>query len=324
MGEFELIDDFFARRQRGRSDVELGIGDDAALIRLPPNNLLVVSTDTLVAGTHFFEDADPQRLGHKALAVNLSDLAAMGAVPCWLSLALTLPRVDEAWLEAFSEGFLALADYYDCQLIGGDTTRGPLSITVSVKGIVPDGHALRRDGARPGDLIYVTGELGGAALALAALQGHIELDQVLLPPLLERLELPQPRVLAGCALRGLASSLIDLSDGLASDLMHILRRSGCAAQVELRQLPLPAALLNQDESQRYTLALAGGDDYELCFTIPESHRGSMETALAHAGVSFTCIGRCVSGTPAIKWLADGCLVPLALSGWDHFGEKHAR
>lgn len=238
MGEFELIRRFFQRPVR-RKDVVLGSGDDCALLSVPAESLLAVSTDTLVAGVHFFADMDPVKLGHKALAVNLSDLAAMGAEPRWVSLALTLPEVDEAWVAGFAQGFLELADFYNVELVGGDMTRGPLSITVSIKGIVPERSALLRSGAQPGDAVFVTGQLGDAALALQQRLAH----QTVSPDyLLTRLEQPEPRILAGMALRGLASSCLDISDGLASDLRHILQASGVSAQIELSQLPLSPAL----------------------------------------------------------------------------------
>ena len=317
MGEFELIRRFFQRPVR-RKDVVLGSGDDCALLSVPAESLLAVSTDTLVAGVHFFADMDPVKLGHKALAVNLSDLAAMGAEPRWVSLALTLPEVDEAWVAGFAQGFLELADFYNVELVGGDMTRGPLSITVSIKGIVPERSALLRSGAQPGDAVFVTGQLGDAALALQQLLAR----QPVSPEyLLKRLEQPKPRILAGMALRGLASSCLDLSDGLASDLRHVLQASGVSAQIELSRLPLSAALKMLPPEQAWQLALAGGDDYELCFTLPEAHRGMLETALQPAAVAVTEIGRIVAGSAEIQWLHRGKPCELTLQGWDHFKEK---
>lgn len=318
MGEFDVIRRFFQRPLR-RKDVVTGSGDDCALLRVPADSLLAVSTDTLVAGVHFFADMDPVRLGHKALAVNLSDLAAMGAEPRWVSLALTLPHVDEAWLAGFSQGFLALADFYNVELVGGDMTRGPLSITVCIKGVVPEKGALHRSGAQPGDGIWVTGELGGAALALQHLLGNKAGAPA--ADLLERLECPRPRIVTGMALRGVASSCLDLSDGLASDLGHILRASGVGAQIELERLPLPAAFASLPEQERWSLALAGGDDYELCFTVPEGERGMLETIIAGRGIVAYEIGRIVGGAPAISWLQDGMTRDLVLQGWDHFKEQ---
>ena len=317
MGEFELIRRYFQRPVR-RKDVILGSGDDCALLSVPADALLAVSTDTLVAGVHFFADMDPRKLGHKALAVNLSDLAAMGAEPRWVSLALTLPEVDEPWVAAFAEGFLALADFYNVELIGGDMTRGPLSMTVSIQGVVPEQCALRRNGAQPGDAVFVTGTLGDAALALQHCLGQRQVTPELLPDLMQKLEQPQPRILAGMALRNLASSCLDISDGLSSDLRHILVASGVSAQIELSQLPLSPALEALPAAQAWQLALAGGDDYELCFTLPEAHRGALQLALQAASIVVTEIGRIVAGEPQIQWLLQGQPQLLALRGWDHF------
>lgn len=317
MGEFELIRRYFQRPVR-RKDVILGSGDDCALLSVPADALLAVSTDTLVAGVHFFADMDPCKLGHKALAVNLSDLAAMGAEPRWVSLALTLPEVDEPWVAAFAEGFLALADFYNVELVGGDMTRGPLSLTVSIKGVVPEQCALRRSGAQPGDAIFVTGTLGDGALALQHCLGQCHVTPDLLPGLMQKLEQPQPRILAGMALRNLASSCLDISDGLSSDLRHILVASGVSAQIELSQLPLSPALEALPAAQAWQLALAGGDDYELCFTLPEAHRGALQLALQAASIVVTEIGRIVAGEPQIQWLLQGQPQLLALRGWDHF------
>ncbi|MBP8126046.1 MAG: thiamine-phosphate kinase [Aeromonadaceae bacterium] len=317
MGEFELIRRYFQRPVR-RKDVVLGSGDDCALLSVPADALLAVSTDTLVAGVHFFADMDPRKLGHKALAVNLSDLAAMGAEPRWVSLALTLPEVNESWVAAFAEGFLALADFYNVELIGGDMTRGPLSMTVSIKGVVPEQCALRRNGAQPGDAIFVTGTLGDGALALQHCLGKLQVASDELPGLMQKLEQPQPRILAGMALRNLASSCLDISDGLSSDLQHILVASGVGAQIELSQLPLSPALEELPATQAWQLALAGGDDYELCFTLPEAHRGALLLALQAASVTVTEIGRIVAGEPLIQWLEQGQPRLLTLQGWDHF------
>lgn len=317
MGEFELIRRYFQRPVR-RKDVVLGSGDDCALLSVPADALLAVSTDTLVAGVHFFADMDPVKLGHKALAVNLSDLAAMGAEPRWVSLALTLPEIHENWVAGFAEGFLALADFYNVELIGGDMTRGPLSITVSIQGVVPERGVLRRNGAQPGDAVFVTGQLGDAALALQHCLGKCHVAPELLPAVISRLEQPEPRILTGMALRNLASSCLDISDGLSSDLQHILKASGVSAQIELSQLPLSPALSDLPNEQAWQLALAGGDDYELCFTLPESQRGMLQLALQAAAVPVTEIGRIVAGEPHIQWLQQGQPQALVLQGWDHF------
>jgi len=318
MGEFELIEKYF-KVPHARKDVVMGPGDDCALLTLPADTMLAVSTDTLVSGVHFFPDMDPVDLGYKALAVNLSDLAAMGAEPRWVSLALTLPAVNEAWVAGFAEGFLELAEYYNVALVGGDMTRGPLSITVSVKGSVPAGRALMRSGARVGDGIYVTGTLGDAALALSHLLGKRTLNENQLAAVLPRLDHPHPRILAGQGLRGLASSALDLSDGLASDLGHILKASGVRAQIDLDLLPLSPVLQDAVPARdAWQLALAGGDDYELCFTVPQEHHGALDTALANCGVRFTRIGRIQAGDPGIDYVQDEQPVELHLKGWDHF------
>lgn len=321
MNEFEIIKHYFTA-DSGRKDVIMGPGDDCALLQVPAQTLLAVSTDTLVSGVHFFADMDPSALGHKALAVNLSDLAAMGADPRWVSLALTLPAVDEAWIKGFCAGFFELAEYYNVALIGGDMTRGPLSITVTVHGTLPEGKGLRRSGARIGDGIYVTGTLGDAALGLKAALGEIGVPAPHLEFVRNKLEHPHPRILAGQALRDIASSALDISDGLAGDLGHIVAASGVRAQLELEQLPLSEAMLaSVSREQAWQLALTGGDDYELCFTVPESHRGLLDTALSHCGVKFTRIGRLVPGEPGLELLADGRPCELELHGWDHFRSR---
>jgi thiamine-monophosphate kinase len=317
LSEFDLIGQYFANLTTSREDVLLGIGDDAALLEVPPGQVLVVSVDTLVAGVHFFADVSPESLGHKSLAVNLSDLAAMGAEPAWATLALTLPAVTPSWLEAFAGGFARLAASHGLALVGGDTTRGPLSITVQVHGLVPVGQALQRRGARVGDLIYVTGSLGEAALALKKrLAG---LGDALSPALLQRLEKPQPRIEAGLALRGLASSAIDLSDGLLADLGHILTASGVGARIALQQLPLAPAVADWiAESGEWTVALAGGDDYELCFTAAADHREEIQHLSQQMNLAMSCIGQveAMPGLRAIK--ADGQPWDATITGFDHF------
>lgn len=318
MNEFEIIKHYFTVASH-RKDVLMGPGDDCALLQLPANSVLAVSTDTLVSGVHFFADMDPMALGHKALAVNLSDLAAMGADPCWVSLALTLPEVDESWIKGFCAGFFELAEYYNVALVGGDMTRGPLSITVTVHGTLPEGKGLRRNGARVGDGIYVTGNLGDAALGLQQVLGNIIVPEPHQDFVRTKFEHPHPRILAGQALRDIASSALDLSDGLAGDLAHVARASGMRAQLELEQLPLSAAMrASVSREQGWELALTGGDDYELCFTVPELHRGLLETALAHCGVKFTRVGRMLAGEPGVELTAEGRPYQLASKSWDHF------
>lgn len=322
-GEFELITRYFDRVTSSRRDVEKGIGDDCALLTLSEKQTLAISTDTLVEGVHFLRDIHPADLGYKALAVNLSDLAAMGADPAWLTLAITLPSVDEAWLKAFSDSLFELLDYYDMQLIGGDTTRGPLSLTLGIHGLVPQGRALKRSGARPGDWIYVTGTLGDSAAGLALLQHHMKIDDPVAHEMLIKRHLrPMPRILQGQALRDLASAAIDLSDGLISDLSHILKASDCGARLNLDALPLSEVMkLNFEPEQALKWALSGGEDYELCFTVPEINRGALDVALGHYGVPFTCIGQMAPQSEGLVLLQDGKPVQHSLKGFDHFGAK---
>lgn len=319
MGEFELIRRYFQRPPR-RDDVVLGSGDDCALLAVPAGELLAVSTDTLVSGVHFFAEVDPRALGHKALAVNLSDLAAMGAQARWASLALTLPAVDEAWVAAFAAGFLALADEHQVELVGGDMTRGPLSITVTIQGTVPQEGALRRSGARPGDDLYVSGALGGAALALQHLLGKRSLSAEILASLRRALEWPQPRLALGKGLQGLASAALDLSDGLASDLRHLLAASGVGAEVALEQIPLPAPLGALPPEEAWALALAGGDDYELCFSAPPQQAAAIQALAARLACPVTPIGRITERAGELDWQHSGQPVAPHWQGWDHFKE----
>lgn len=318
--EFDLIARYFTRPA---PQARLGVGDDAALLAVTPGMELAVSTDMLVAGRHFFPDADPYLLGHKALAVNLSDLAAMGAEPRWATLALALPAADPAWLERFSAGFFDLAARFRVDLVGGDTTRGPLNLSVTVLGEVAPGQALRRDGAKPGDDIWVSGELGGAALGLGQLLGELSADLALeadaLSACLARLHAPEPRVALGRALAGLAHAAIDLSDGLLADLGHILERSGLGARVELAALPVHAALrprLSHPLARR--CLLVGGDDYELCFTTAPDQAEAVRAAGRQAGVAVTRIGR-IEPEPGLRLLdADGAPLEMRERGYDHF------
>ncbi|WP_147195755.1 thiamine-phosphate kinase [Pantoea sp. CCBC3-3-1] len=322
-GEFELITRYFDRVTSSRRDVEKGIGDDCALLNLPDKQTLAISTDTLVEGVHFLRDIHPADLGYKALAVNLSDLAAMGADPAWLTLALTLPEVNEAWLKDFSDSLFELLDYYNMQLIGGDTTRGPLSLTLGIHGLVPQGRALKRSGARPGDWVYVTGTLGDSAAGLALLQHRIRInDPAVHEALIKRHLRPMPRILQGQALRDLASAAIDISDGLISDLGHILKASGCGARLNLEALPLSEVMKKHfDPEQAIRWALSGGEDYELCFTVPEINRGALDVALGHYGVPFTCVGQLAPQSEGIVLLQDGKPVEINLKGFDHFDAR---
>lgn len=317
LSEFELITRYFAHATAARDDTVLGIGDDCALLQVPPDRQLAVSMDTLVAGRHFLPEVAPDALGHKALAVNLSDLAAMGATPAWATLALTLPHADPAWLAAFAHGFGALAQCHHVQLVGGDTTRGPLAITVQVHGFTRPGQAWRRDGARIGDRIYVSGTLGDAALALRILQGAEAMD-VDLAPLRRRLDWPQPRLDVATALAGLVGAAIDISDGLGADLAHICAASGVAAELVLADLPLSGAVRSAVQHRAdWSLPLAGGDDYELVVCIPATRCGTVDR-LCDAGLDLTPVGHIVAGRGVHLRYPDGRYSEEIPHGFDHF------
>lgn len=323
LSEFSLIDRYFADHAPNRPDVALGIGDDAALLIPPAGQQLVVTLDTLVADVHFFADADPEGIGHKALAVNLSDLAAMGATPAWVTLALTLPQVDEIWLAAFCRGFFTLADRYGVQLIGGDTTQGPVTvISVQAHGFAPPGLGLRRTGAQPGDGVYITGTPGDAGLALAAAFGKATVAAEYRAYLQARLERPEPRIAQGLALRGIASAAIDVSDGLAQDLSHILKRSGVGALLEVEQLPLSLALsASLDCDAAITTALISGDDYELCFTAPPDRVALLDAAAKNWDCRCTRIGVITAEAGLRLMDAQGSIFQLDRLGYDHFGNS---
>ncbi|MGI2259110.1 thiamine-phosphate kinase [Shewanella sp. GXUN23E] len=318
MKEFQLIENFFSGRGPLRRDVLLGIGDDCAVVQPAANKSLAISVDTLVEGVHFFPNMPADALGYKALAVNLSDLASMGAEPSWFTLALTLPQADELWLRRFSEGLLEAADYYGIALIGGDTTRGPKSITITVNGQLPEGKALTRRGAKAGDWIYVTGTLGDSALGLQLLQGKQQARPEHREFLIGRHYRPTPRVLAGQCLRGLASSAIDLSDGLMSDIAHVLKASGVGAVIKVENLPLSQAMRDTVSAElALSLALTGGEDYELLFTVPEAQKGALETSLSQSGVKFVRIGQVCAGSQ-LKLLRDGEPFTPEFLGFEHF------
>ncbi|EKY1891780.1 thiamine-phosphate kinase [Salmonella enterica subsp. arizonae serovar 35:z4,z32:-] len=319
-GEFSLIARYFDRVRSTRLDVETGIGDDCALLNIPEKQTLAISTDTLVAGNHFLPDIDPADLAYKALAVNLSDLAAMGADPAWLTLAITLPEVDEPWLEAFSDSLFELLNYYDMQLIGGDTTRGPLSMTLGIHGYIPAGRALKRAGAKPGDWIYITGTPGDSAAGLAVLQNRLLVsEETDAHYFIKRHLRPMPRILHGQALRDIASAAIDISDGLISDLGHIVKASGCGAKVDVDALPKSAAMMRHvDAGQALRWTLSGGEDYELCFTVPELNRGALDVAIGQLGVPFTCIGQMRADVEGLSFVRDGMPVTFDWKGYDHF------
>lgn len=321
MKEFELINHYFKGKGISRRDVKLGIGDDGALLSVPEHTHLVVTTDTLVAGVHFFEDTDPRSLGHRAVAVNLSDLAAMGAEPAWLSVALTLPTIDPVWLDEFCAGMHEICEYFNVQIVGGDTTQGPLVITICAKGYVPEDKALTRSGARNGDWIYVTGHLGDAALAIEAKKGKFGLSKRDFDYCYKRYAFPSPRVAAGQALRGLASSALDISDGLVQDLGHILRASNVGATINIDKVPMSAQVMALAEEQRFPLALAYGDDYELLFTVPTEKRGKLEMSLGQFGIKATCIGQ-IGGTPGkVDLRLNGEPYHLPVSGYQHFNQQ---
>ncbi len=324
MGEFELIQHYFASLSAPRDDVELGIGDDCALLNIPAGECLAVTTDSLNSGVHFFPDIDPFALGHKVLAVNLSDLAAIGATPRWVSLAITLPTATEQWLAEFARGFHSLAAKHNVALIGGDTTRGPLSVTVSAKGTVAAEEAIRRSGAKAGDAIYVSGSLGAAALAVQQRIHQFHVPEAALKTCVEHMDYPQPRCELGMALRGIANSALDLSDGLAGDLMHILRASNVAAEIELTSLPIdPAVTQSVTPDQALQLALGGGDDYELCFTVPAEHELQLAKLAEKLSLPLTRIGHITEGTAKISWYHQGQSVELHIKGWEHFHHGEA-
>lgn len=313
MSEFDLIKKYFTR---ATPSAELGVGDDAALLQVGAGKELAISTDMLVSGTHFLPDADPYQLGHKTLAVNLSDLAAMGAVPRWATLAIALPSADEQWLKKFSAGFFDLADNNGIELIGGDTTRGPLNLCVTIMGEVPRGKALRRDGAKVGDDIWVSGKLGRAALGLANLQGKIKFYGEVRDECLSALHQPQPRVALGLALRGIAHSAIDISDGLLADLGHILERSRVGAKLDVESLPIVDDVVEKDVAQHY--ALCGGDDYELCFTAHDSSRDVLAALSEQLDLPLTRIGRVCVELGCKVCDASGAEMKLVKGGYDHF------
>ncbi len=323
--EFRLIDRLRARTVQTREDVRLGIGDDAALLAVPAGQELAVAIDTLVEGVHFPAGTAPADIGWKALAVNLSDLAAMGATPAWALLALTLPELpaeaQAARVDGLADGFAQLARAYGVALVGGDTTRGPFTLSVVVHGFVPPGQALRRDGACVGDLVFVTGTLGDAAAGLQRLSPAADPDEEDRRVFLRaRLHRPQPRVAAGLSLRGRASACIDVSDGLLADLGHLCTASVVGAEIEVERLPLSSALLGScDEAAAHDCALAGGDDYELCFTVPPARAGEVQADLARLGGGATRIGRIVE-VPGVRVRgAEGEWLTPARRGWDHFG-----
>lgn len=321
MGEFDLIARFFERAHNApgvTAGVDLGIGDDCALLAPQPGMQWLVSSDMLVEGRHFLSTVDPARLGHKALAVNLSDLAACGATPRAFTLALALPRVDEVWLEGFARGLFALADEHGIALVGGDTTAGPLNLCITVMGEAPSGQALLRSGAQAGDDLYVSGTVGDARLALEVFRGSLNLSSEEFEQARRAMECPQPRVQLGQALRGIASSAIDVSDGLLGDLRHILKRSKVGATVDADALPKSAVMAGQPLVLRREMGLAGGDDYELVFTAPREKREQVQAAALQAKTQVTRIGA-IEAQAGLRLVdAQGQPLPNTFASFDHF------
>jgi thiamine-monophosphate kinase len=320
LSEFDLIKQYFQRARAGHASTVLGIGDDCALLQPTPGRQMAISSDMLVEGRHFFAGADARMLGHKCLAVNLSDLAAMGATPTAFTLALALPEANRDWLAGFSAGLFAIADEYQCELIGGDTTKGPLTICITIFGELAPGRALRRDAAMAGDDVWISGTLGDARLALGAYWN----EQVLAPEQLEqagaRMHMPTPRVALGRMLaeHGLAHAALDISDGLIGDLGHILAASSVGATLDADALPAGPVLATQSQALRRRFTVAGGDDYELCFTAPPHHRDAILGAGRACATPVTRVGS-IDALPGLRWVdAEGAKFDLGLRGWDHF------
>ena len=315
MHEFELIQQIQQESSVSGEGVKLGIGDDAAMVEIPRGHYLVAATDTLNAGRHFPDDAEAFDIGHKSLAVNLSDLAAMGAAPRWALLSLSLPEPDSKWVRSFIAGFRSLAQIHNVALIGGDTTRGPLSINVSALGVVATGKSLLRSNAQVGDLIVVSGTIGGAARVLELLQAGTSVRDR------ELLDRPQPRVRLGQALTGYANACIDLSDGLLADLGHILQASDCGAQIDVSTLPVPKELQGLEDSERWNYQLAGGDDYELLFTLPAKSKGMLQKWREQLNLDLTVIGQITEGQGIECLTADGDVFTPSRQGFEHFASE---
>lgn len=315
MNEFQLISRYF---EWPTPHADLGVGDDAALMSLQPGMQLAVSADMLVEGRHFFAGTDPYALGRKVLAVNLSDMAAMGAIPRWFTLSLALPAADAAWLAAFSAGMRAMAQQYGVDLVGGDTTRGPLTIAIQIMGEVESGTALLRSAANPGDDLWVSGPLGGAAAAVMHRQGRVSLPGAVLPLCESRLDDPEPRVTLGRNLRGLATAALDISDGLLGDAAHICERSGCGVEIDLALVPYPTELDCLPTALLQEAILSGGDDYELCFAAPLEKRAEMAVLAQTTGLPLTRVGRLVAGAGVRVLAPGGTSLAVTHAGFDHF------
>ena len=319
MGEFDLIKRYFSRKSL-QNDVSLSVGDDCAITSIPSGYQLAITTDTLVEGTHFLPSISPADLAYKSVAVNLSDLAAMGATPTWMSLALTLPEIKEAWLAEFSQSLFAILDRYGVSLIGGDTTKGPLSITLTAQGFLPENQGLFRHQAKVGDWIFVSGFLGDSAAGLDLLLKNRKIENESDRYLIQRHLRPTPRVELGLALRSFSCCALDISDGLLADLEHILERSQVGAEIYLENLPLSHYLCTQyEQTQAEKFALTGGEDYELCFTVSEEKREEMEQVLRSQGIKVTCIGQILPATSGLNLLKNGKKIALPTHiGFDHF------
>lgn len=320
MNEFSLIDTYFKNPAIKRNDVVFGIGDDAACVQVPIGKQLLVSTDTLVADVHFLQTWDAYDIAFKAVMVNVSDIAAMGGEPCWLSLALTLPTLDQTWLARFSQGLFVALQQYNITLIGGDTTRGPLSMTLTIHGLVEQGKAVRRNGARPGDVIMVSGELGAAALAVSLLHGSTvpQQDNALL---LDKLKHPHPRIDLAALLSSYASAAIDISDGLSADLNHICRQSQVSALLNLAAIPVHPLVSKYKHADAIHFALSGGDDYEVCFTLPAAQQEIFMQHLSLQGLHCYPIGTIAAGEGLWISADDGSMMPLTPCGYNHFQES---
>ncbi|GAD78370.1 thiamine-phosphate kinase [Vibrio ezurae] len=318
-GEFDLINKYFTHQQVTRSDVALSQGDDCALLVAPANTHIAVSTDSLIAGTHFLEHANPQWVGHKALASNISDLAAMGAEPAWVSMAITLPSPDDDWLEGFCKGFFELANAHDLQLIGGDTTRGPLGITLTVQGFVPQGKALLRSGAKVGDKVFVSGYLGDSHAGLEVILQPSKQQQPHASELERRHYCASSRVALGILLRGQASSCIDISDGLVSDIQHIMQGSNVGAKLHCDKLPVSSELIEFTQGKRIAqqYALKSGEEYELCFTLPSHLVESVHQAARQQNLMITEIGE-ITDSQRLSLFDNGQAIENEMLGFDHF------
>jgi len=321
--EFDLIERYFAVEKVSRSDVILGIGDDGAVLKVPQGKELVVAIDTLVSGIHFTDDSDPASIGYKAMAVNLSDMAAMGAEPAWATLSLTLPEVDHDWLTAFRRGFFELANRFNVQLVGGDTCHGPLAVTIQLHGFVNTGEFLRRDTARPGDRVYVTGVLGDAGLAMSIKKGRYAVPQNGYEYLIQRLDRPLPRVKEGLSLNGVAHAAIDISDGLMSDLGHILAASQAGATLYVDRIPVSPVFNSyreqMDNNAWIDMAVSAGDDYELCFTVDPRQQDMLSERFS--ATQYTCIGT-INSSPGLHCVFENGdeFIPASI-GYDHFKDQ---